>query len=120
MRVVIDPDNGYLSTQPKATQDFVERKLLKAQTAGDIRLCFRGEHWAEPTTANRLDLVNHSSPVTGRKTSRLLRLGAESSDSSLDSARRHRSAWPVNRSYRCTCSLHRMDLEQENGKVNHG
>ena len=58
LTVTIDPDNGYLAGQPKATQDFLERKIVKASTRGDIALRFKGDHYPAATdSSSRLALA---------------------------------------------------------------
>lgn len=61
--ITIDPDNGWLSKQPKATRDFYERKILKAQAEGNVIIQFAGEHRTITQAPNSLDQADHLGTV---------------------------------------------------------
>lgn len=55
----IDPDNGWLESQPKVTRTFIKSNLLKAQAKGTVAVSFKGAHFNTRQAPNRLDLADH-------------------------------------------------------------
>jgi hypothetical protein len=63
LNVTIDTDKGWLHSQPKADQDTIQRKILKAQAEGHVNIRFKGEHYAMPADTSQLgraDLMGRS------------------------------------------------------------
>jgi hypothetical protein len=76
MNVTINPESGWFASLPKATQDFVMRKLLKAQTDPkrpiNLRVTGAGvmrEHFTHTPSQARLGMADD----LGRKMAREMR-----------------------------------------------
>jgi hypothetical protein len=73
VRVTINPERGWFASLPKATQDFIQRKVTKAQTDRrfPVEVSVTGSgamraHFAHRPTQARLDQAEHMGAVLAR------------------------------------------------------